>query len=149
VQKGVQLCLTTAVLENAIGYFIEHVKTAPMMVVTADSELAKLRLETQVLAMLQHSGLEHLIRSADEKNSRKTGKTDRKIEWQGGGFLLPLGAQNANKLRSIPVRVLLRDEVDGWPERVGKDGDPIKLSEDRTAAFESNRKICDLSTPLI
>lgn len=149
VQKGVQLCLTTAVLENAIGYYVEHVKTAPMMLITADGELAKLRLETQVLAMLQHSGLEHLIRSSDEGNSRKTGKTERKIEWQGDGFLLPLGAQNANKLRSIPIRVVLRDEVDGWPARVGKDGDPIKLSEDRTAAFEDSRKICDLSTPTI
>src|SRR5687768_16487259 len=28
VMKGVQLCLTTGVLENAVGYYIEHVKTA-------------------------------------------------------------------------------------------------------------------------
>lgn len=149
VQKGVQIGATNGVLENAIGYYIDHVKTAPVMMVTADSELAKLRLESYITPMLHFSGLDHLIKSADEKNTRKSGKTDKKIEWMGGGFLIPFGAQNANKLRSISIQVLLRDEIDGWPEVVGKDGDPIKLSADRTAAYESSRKILDISTPLI
>lgn len=147
VQKGVQLGLTVGVLENAIGYYIDHVRTAPVMLVTADAELAKLRMESYITPMIQHSGLSHLIKSVDEKNTRKTGKTDKKIEWVGGGFLIPFGAQNANKLRSISVQVLLRDEVDGWPDVVGKDGDPMRLSEGRTAAYEARRKIADISTP--
>lgn len=149
VMKGVQVCMTTGVLENAIGYFIDHVKTAPVMLVTADAELAKLRMESYVMPMIQYSGLDHLIRSSDEKNTRKTGRTAKKIEWVGGGFLIPFGAQNANKLRSVSIQVLLRDEIDGWPAIVGKDGDPIKLSTDRTAAYEGSRKIADISTPLI
>ncbi len=149
VMKGVQICATVGILENAIGYFIDAIKVAPIMLATADAELAKLRMESYVTPMLQFSGLDHLIKSADEKNSRKTGKTDRKLEWVGGGFLVPFGAQNANKLRSISIQVLLRDEIDGWPDVVGKDGDPIKLSADRTAAYEGSRKIADLSTPLV
>ncbi len=149
IMKGVQLGLTVGVLENAIGYFIDHVKTAPMMLVTADSELAKLRMESYITPMLQYSELDHLIKSADETNTRKTGKTDKKLEWLGGGFLVPLGAQNANKLRSLSIQVLLRDEIDGWPEVVGRDGEPLRLSADRTAAYESSRKIADVSTPLI
>jgi phage terminase large subunit GpA-like protein len=78
-----------------------------------------------------------------------THNTDRKIEWFGGGYLIPFGAQNANKLRSVSIQALLRDEIDGWPDTVGKDGDPIKLSADRTAAYESSRKILDISTPLV
>lgn len=147
--KGVQICATVGVLENAIGYFIDHVKTAPVMLVTADAELVKLRMESYVMPMLRYSGLDHLIRSNDERNPRKTGRTDKKIEWMGGGFLIPFGAQNANKLRSVSIQVLLRDEIDGWPDLVGKDGDPVKLSGDRTASFESSRKIADISTPLI
>lgn len=147
--KGVQICATTGILENAVGYCIDHVKTAPVMLVTADAELAKLRMESHITPMLQSSELEHLIKSADEKNSRKQGKTDKKIEWEGGGYLIPFGAQNANKLRSIPIRFLLRDEIDGWPDVVGKDGDPLKLSMDRTAAYEGSRKILDISTPTI
>lgn len=149
VMKGVQLGLTVGVLENAIGYFIDHVRTAPVMLLTADAELAKLRMESYITPMLQFSGLQHLIKSADETNTRKTGKTDKKIEWVGGGFLIPFGAQNANKLRSLSIEILLRDEIDGYPDVVGKDGDPIKLSADRTAAYEGSRKILDISTPLI
>jgi phage terminase large subunit GpA-like protein len=145
--KGVQICATVGVLENAIGYAIDHVRTAPVMMVTADAELAKLRMESYVTPMLEHSGLLHLIRSSDETNTRKTGKTDRKLEWEGGGFLVPFGAQNANKLRSLSVEWLLNDETDGWPDRVGKDGDPMRLVRDRTAAYEASRKILNISTP--
>lgn len=147
--KGVQIGGTVGVIENGIGYFIAHVKVAPVMLITADAELAKLRMESYITPMLHFSELTHLIKSSDETNTRKTGKTDRKIEWLGGGFLIPFGAQNANKLRSISIQILLRDEIDGWPDVVGKDGDPIKLSADRTAAYESSRKILDISTPLI
>lgn len=148
IQKGVQVGAST-ILESVIGYYIDQVKTAPMMLITADAELAKLRMESFVVPMLKHSGLDKLVRSQDEKNPRKTGRTDKKFEFEGGGFLVPLGAQNANKLRSIPVQCLLRDEVDSWPDNVGKDGDPVKLSMDRTAAYEASRKIMDCSTPLI
>lgn len=147
--KGVQLAYTTGVLENTIGYCIDHVKSAPVMMVTADAELAKLRMESYITPMLQHSELDHLIKSTDEGNGRKTGKTDKKLEWLGGGFLIPFGAQNANKLRSFSIKYLLNDEIDAWPDVVGKDGDPIKLVRDRTAAFEDSRKILDGSTPTI
>jgi phage terminase large subunit GpA-like protein len=149
VMKGAQIGATVGVLENAVGYLIEHVTTAPVMLVTADAELAKLRLESYITPMIQHSGLEALIKSADERNTRKTGKTDKKIEWAGGGYLIPFGAQNANKLRSISIQYLLRDEIDGWPDVVGKDGDPLKLSAARTDGFKLSSKILDISTPLI
>lgn len=149
VRKGVQVCATVGILENAIGYIIEHVKSAPSMLITADAELAKLRMESYITPMLQDSDMMHLIQSADEKNHRKTGKTDRKLEWLGGGFLVPFGAINANKLRSISVQYLFRDEIDAYPERVGRDGNPMDLSFDRTSAYEEVRKIADLSTPLI
>lgn len=147
--KGVQICATTGVLENGIGYYIAHVKSASVMMVTADSNLAKLRMETAITPMLQESGLLGLIKSSDEANTRKTGKTDKKLDWLGGGFLIPNGAQNPNKFRSLPIRIMLRDEVDGWPDVVGRDGDPMKLTEDRTATYETQRKILDISTPLI
>lgn len=146
-QKGVQITFTTAILENYLGYLIDHVRTAPVMMVTADAELAKLRMESNITPMLQHSELEHLIQSDDEGNTRKTGKTDKRISWQGGGYLVPFGAQNANKLRSLSIRCLLCDESDGWPLKVGRDGDPHALVKARTAAYEQTRKILYGSTP--
>src|SRR5690554_3535043 len=44
VLKGAQLGFTVGVFENAIGYAIDHVRTAPVMWVTADQELALQRL---------------------------------------------------------------------------------------------------------
>ncbi|MCK5237001.1 MAG: phage terminase large subunit family protein, partial [Deltaproteobacteria bacterium] len=149
VMKGVQVCFTVGVLENAILYIIAYIKNAPSMLLTADAELAHLRMETNIVPMINYSELDDLIKSSDEKNTRKTGKTNKKIEWQGGGFLVPFGAQNANKLRSISIQYLLEDEIDGYPDTVGKDGKPCKLAEDRTAAYELSRKILRGSTPLI
>jgi phage terminase large subunit GpA-like protein len=149
LMKGVQVGATSGLLENALGYYIDHVGTAPMMMVTADDELAQLRIESHITPMLQHSGLLHLIQSTDESNPRKTGRTVKKMEWVGGGFLIPFGAKSAPKLRSTPIQVLLNDEVDAWPDTVGKDGDPVQLARGRTKAFESSRKILDISTPLL
>jgi len=146
VMKGAQIGATT-LLENTIGFLIDSVKTAPAMLVTADAELAKMRVDSYIIPMLRHSKLDDLIRSHDEHNPRKTGRTVQQIEWAGGGFLIPLGAVNTAKLRSIPVQYLFRDEVDAWPD--SKEGDPIKLSWARTAAFEVSRKVIDVSTPLI
>lgn len=149
LMKGAQIGATVGVFENAIGYFIHHVKTAPLMLLTADAELAKLRMESNITPMIQHSGLEDLIRSVDETNTRKTGKTDKKLEWEGGGYLVPFGAKNADKLRSMSMLGLLEDECDTYPDRVGKDGDPQKLTEARTTAYHERRKIGRVSTPLL
>ena len=149
LMKGAQIGATSGVLENAIGYCMQHVNSAPIMMMTADAELSSIRLDLHITPMIKQSGLDDLIMSADEGNKRKTGKTDKKIEWFGGGYLLPVGAKNAAKLRSSPVRFLLLDEIDGYPETVGNDGDPEKLAEARTRAYHQTRKVLRLSTPLI
>lgn len=147
--KSAQIGATVGVFENVIGYFIEHVRSAPCILLTADAELAKIRMDGFIIPMLDHSNLLHLIKSNDENNPRKTGMTNRKLEWAGGGFLLPFGAKNADKLRSVSVVCILEDEVDSYPERIGKDGDPQKLVEARAKAFYETRKIGRISTPLI
>ena len=80
IMKGVQVGMTVGLLENTILYCIGHVKTAPIMALTADSEIAKLRIDQYVMPMLEHSNMSHLIQSNEgEKSSRKTGKTKDKI----------------------------------------------------------------------
>lgn len=147
--KSAQIGATAGILENAIGYYMAHVQSAPLMLTTADAELAKIRGDTYITPMIEQSGLAHLIRSVDEKNPRKTGKTAQKIEWVGGGSLLLFGANNAAKFRSFTARVLLNDEIDGWPTTVGKDGSPHALIRARAATFERSRKVLDLSTPTL
>lgn len=144
--KGTQICATVGIAENAIGYFISQIKTAPIMFVTADQGLAQLRMEECITPMIEQSGLSELIQ-ANTENKRKAGMTDKKVSWYGGGFLIPIGSREASKLRSISVRALILDEMDAYPLRVGRDGDPSALAVRRTSAYAKNRKILCISTP--
>lgn len=146
--KGVQVTYTT-VAESIMLYFMGHVKTDPMMFVSASKELVDMRVENNILPMLAQSNLENLIQSSDEGNKRKTGKNKNQLQGVGGWILYPIGAQSALKMRQNSVRVMIKDEVDGWPLIVGKDGDPEQLTNDRCSAYESTRKIFRGSTPLI
>ena len=148
LKKGVQITYST-VLESGALYFMGHVKTLPIMYLTADKELAGARIENNFIPMLAHSDLGHIIRSSDEGNSRKTGKTANHLQFEGGGYLVPFGAKNADKMRSYSICVMLKDEIDAWPDTVGKDGDPDKLSDGRCKGYWERRKIFRGSTPLI
>lgn len=148
LMKGVQITYSTA-LESGALYYMAHVKTLPMMYVTADKELAKARVENNFIPMLQQSDFGHIIRSSDEGNTRKTGKTANHLQFVGGGYMVPGGANNADKMRSYSMCVMLKDEIDAWPEKVGKDGDPDELTDDRCKGYWERRKIFRGSTPLL
>jgi phage terminase large subunit GpA-like protein len=148
LKKGVQITYTT-LLESGLLYYMAHVKTLPCMYMTADKELAAARIENNIIPMINQSGFGDIIQSSDEGNSRKTGKTSNHIQWAGGGYLVPFGAKNADKMRSYSIAILLKDEIDAWPDTVGKDGDPDSLSDDRCSGYWERRKIFRGSTPLI
>jgi phage terminase large subunit GpA-like protein len=148
LKKGVQITYTTA-LESGILYFAGHVGTLPMMFMTADRELAKARIENNLIPMFNQSGMADIIRSSDEGNTRKTGKTANHLQFAKGAYLVPFGARNADKMRSYSIAILLKDEIDAWPAVVGKDGDPDALSDDRCSAYWERRKIFRGSTPLL
>lgn len=148
LQKGAQVGWST-LLESIVLYFMGHIKTLPIMYMTADAGLSAARVENNFLPMLQQSDLGDIIRSSDEGNSRKTGKTKDHIQFIGGGYMVPFGANNATKMRSFSIALMLKDEIDGWPYFVGKDGNPDKLSDSRCKGYWERRKIARGSTPLI
>lgn len=147
--KGSQLAWTTGVLENVVGYSISVVKSAPMMWLTADAELAQLRMDQNVTPMIQQSGLEEHLQSSDDISGKKQAKTSKKIEWSGGGYILPYGAQNANKMRQTSVKFMLMDEVDGYPLTIPRVGEPSKEASSRCKGYWDVRKILRGSTPLL
>jgi phage terminase large subunit GpA-like protein len=66
-----------------------------------------------------------------------------------GGVLSMVGANSGRGFRRVSRRVVIFDEVDGYPPGgAGNEGDPIKLGE-RRAEYYWNRKIVAGSTPLI
>jgi len=144
VMKAAQVGATTGMLENPMGYTIQHYPCG-IMYITADAELSKVAVELKVDSMLKNCDLQDLIKSQD---SKKTGNTSTKKEFPGG-FILPVGARSPGRLRSISVRMILADELDGMPDKLGNEGDTVELFRNRTNAFEETKKILYLSTPLV
>src|SRR5262249_19159772 len=58
------------------------------------------------------------------------------------------GANSGTGLRSMPVKILLLDEVDKYPHDVDEEGDPIALAEERTSNF-ARKKILLTSSPTV
>lgn len=146
--KGVQIAASTGLVENFIGYSIEH-DPCGMMFTREEKEAAEVAMELRVEGMLRHSGLIDLIYSKSNITGEKS--SDRKLFKRfPNGFLQAIGMRNANKARSLPIKKLLRDEIDAYPKRtIDKEaGQPLLLTEKRTATYEHSRKILDVSTPL-
>ena len=148
VKKGVQITYST-LLESVVMYFADYIGTLPIMYMTADRELAAARIENNFLPMFKQSDKGHIITSTDAGNTRKTGQTKDHLQFAKGGYLVPFGARNADKMRSYSIAILLKDEIDAWPDKVGKDGDPDALSDARTDGYTERAKIGRGSTPLL
>ncbi len=129
---------------NWIGYVIHHAP-GPMMAVWPTVEMAKRNSKQRIDPLIEESAaLSELISPA---RSRDSGNTILAKEFRGG-VLVMTGANSAVGLRSMPVRYLFLDEVDGYPLDVEGEGDAISLAEARTRTF-SRRKIFIVSTPTI
>jgi phage terminase large subunit GpA-like protein len=129
---------------NWIGYVIHHAP-GPMMAVWPTVEMAKRNSKQRIDPLIEESPvLSELIAPA---RSRDSGNTILAKEFRGG-VLVMTGANSAVGLRSMPVRYLFLDEVDGYPLDVEGEGDAISLAEARTRTF-ARRKIFIVSTPTV
>jgi phage terminase large subunit GpA-like protein len=129
---------------NWIGYVIHHAP-GPMMAVWPTVDMAKRNSKQRIDPLIEESAaLRELISPA---RSRDSGNTILAKEFRGG-VLVMTGANSAVGLRSMPVRYLFLDEVDGYPLDVEGEGDAISLAEARTRTF-TRRKIFIVSTPTI
>jgi phage terminase large subunit GpA-like protein len=120
-----------------IGYVIHHAP-GPMMAVWPTVEMAKRNSKQRI---------DPLIERIAPARARDSGNTILAKEFRGG-VLVMTGANSAVGLRSMPVRYLFLDEVDGYPLDVEGEGDAISLAEARTRTF-TRRKIFIVSTPTI
>ncbi len=129
---------------NMIGYVVHHAP-GPMLTVLPTVEMAKRNSRQRIEPLIEESeALRTLVKPA---RSRDSGNTVLAKEFPGG-ILVMTGANSAVGLRSMPVRYLFLDEVDGYPGDVDGEGDPVALAEARTRTF-SRRKIYVVSTPTI
>ncbi len=81
LMKGAGVGASTGILENWIGYTIEHDPCA-MLFVTGDAELAKTAINIKVDKMNSNCGIEHLIKNTDSR-SKEAVKTKTQQDLEG------------------------------------------------------------------
>lgn len=130
--------------QNWLGFIIHHAP-GPVMMVQPTTDTAKRVSKQRIAPMVEESPV---LRDRISDNRSRDGTNAMLSKEFPGGVLIITGANSAVGLRSMPVRYLFLDEVDGFPQDVDGEGDPIRLAEKRTTTF-SRRKIYKCSTPTV
>jgi phage terminase large subunit GpA-like protein len=143
IMKGSQVGLTEAGF-NIIGFYIDMDPCPMMYVMPTDGVVkrnSKIRFDPMVEASPQ---LRQKINP-----SRIRDKTNSMLEKAfPGGVLIFCGANSPAPLRSVPIRLIVLDEVDAMPSDVGGEGNPIDLARARTRTFPQ-KKVMIISTPTV
>ena len=134
----------TEILNNVIGYHIDQ-DPCPMLMVQPTLDAAQHWSKDQFAPMLRDTTC--LTHKVSESKSRDSSSTILHKTFPGG-FIDATGANSPIGLRRTTTRILLLDEVDGYPPSAGIEGDPVKLAKKRTVTFW-NRKIIQTSTPTV
>lgn len=132
------------IILNMIGYHIDY-DPAPILYVLPTDAMAVTFSKDRVSPMIRDTP--SLKSKVADAKSRDSGNTIFHKKFNGG-HLTFIGANTPSQLASRPIRILLADEVDRFPESAGAEGDPLQLAIKRTTTFW-NRKIIEVSTPTI
>lgn len=143
VMKGAQIGFTETGL-NIVGYYIDN-DPGPVMYVMPTIETMQRNVKMRFDPMF--NATPRLSEKISEKKSRDSANTMKQKDFPGGTLILA-GGNSAASLRSVPVRVLILDEVDGYPSDLDGEGSPVELAKARTRTF-SRKKIFMLSTPTV
>ena len=134
----------TEIINNIIGYYIAQ-NPSPILVLQPTLDMARTWSKDRLAPMLKASPA--LSNKVKEPRSRDSENTVLHKKFPGGNLSV-VGANSASSLASRPVRILLCDEVDRYPDSAATEGDPVQLAIKRTQTFW-NRKILMASTPTI
>jgi len=129
---------------NWVAYMID-VSPGPMLMVQPTDEMCRRNSKIRFDPMVEAT---HRLREKIRpKRSRDSGNTLLQKEF-AGGVIVMTGANSAVGLRSMPVKYLFLDEIDGYPEDLDSEGSPIQLAMARTRTF-ARKKIYKCSTPTV
>jgi phage terminase large subunit GpA-like protein len=126
---------------NFVGYCIDRMP-GPVLYVYPDEQTAKENSNDRIQPMIEHSPrLKEYI----------TGRMDDLASFRINLIHMPIylaWARSASRLANKPIRHLIFDETDKYPDTTGKrEADPISLGEKRTTTYEGRRKRWKLSSP--
>jgi len=129
---------------NVMGYYID-VDPCPMLMIQPTIETAQDFSKRRIAPSIKAADS---LREKVADSKSKSGNNTILMKSFPGGFLALGGANSPAGLASRPIRILLADEIDRYPESAGSEGDPLKLAEKRTTTFWNKKKVY-VSTPTI
>jgi len=142
VMSAAQVGKTDMCILNLIGFYI-HFDPAPIMVIQPTITMAETFSKKRLAPMLRDTPV--LREKVDE--SRGSGNTVLEKSFPGG-YVTMIGSNSPNSLASRPVKIILADELDRYPDSAGEEGDPLSLAEERQRSFWDKKTVIT-STPTI
>jgi phage terminase large subunit GpA-like protein len=119
------------ILNNVLGFFA-HADPSPQLLVQPTIELAEAYSKERIAPMIRDTPI--LRQLVKDPRSRDSGNTLLSKVYPGGNLAL-VGANAPSGLAGRPRRVVLKDEVDRYPESAGSEGDPSALADKRAESF--------------
>lgn len=136
----------TKCLDHIVGFFV-HQDPSPVLIVQPRVEDAEDYSRTEIAPMLRDTAV--LADIAGDLKAKDSNQRILKRVFRNGSSVSFVGANSPGGFRRITARVVLFDEVDGYPVGgAGDEGDQIALGTQRTVSFW-NRKIVLGSTPTL
>ena len=132
------------IMNNVIGRY-SHLAPAPIMMIQPTIEMAQDYSKSRIAPMIRDTKvLRDIYRDV---KTRETGNTILSKIFPGGRLIMG-GANSPAGLASRPIKILLADEVDRFPDSAGTEGDPVDLAAKRMTTFWDKR-LGLFSTPTI
>ncbi|MEW6511871.1 MAG: terminase gpA endonuclease subunit [Bacteroidota bacterium] len=132
----------TSLLENVLGYYIDYDPCPILFVEPTDGDAQRWSKDHLATTIRDTPCLAGRVYEAKGRRGDNT-ITHKKFP---GGYLSVVGANSPRGFRRMTARVVLLDEVDGYPPTAGPEGDPLELARRRTRNLW-NKKIGIVSTP--
>lgn len=119
------------IMNNVIGRY-SHQDPGPMMMIQPTIELAEDYSKSRIAPMIRDTPV--LTDLFFDAKSRDTNNTILSKLFPGGRLIM-CGANSPAGLAGRPIRILLADEVDRFPDSAGTEGDPVDLAAKRMTTF--------------
>jgi terminase, large subunit len=132
------------ILNHTIAFHV-HQDPCPIMLVQPTIEDAQGYSKEEIAPMLRDTPC---LKGLVSESKAKDGANTILQKQFPGGTLSMVGANSPRGFRRVSRRVVLFDEVDGYPASAGAEGDQIKLGIRRTEYYW-NRTIVAGSTPTV
>lgn len=145
VMKGARVGYTR-IMDMAFGYYTHH-DPSPILIVQPSLDDAEDYSKTEIMPMIRDTPELSLL--LGDPKAKDSGNTILSKTFKNGASLKLVGANSPGGFRRITIRVVIFDEVDGYPTGgAGNEGDQLSLGIKRTLSFW-NRRIIKGSTPTI